>query len=308
MIPSLVLLRGTAFLLTLGLIFFTGGERSVYNERWESWVYILGLSHYLCALVYSKKQIHQLPRAYDFSWKAALTVLVTSPLLILDGFSLLFLFGFHHAFNEAYLVDRATRVQKDSVVRSLRTASIVLYFLVYLFLLKKEPGLDRVPPQVLVGILFFGYAVFFYFLFRARRALSRSEFIDNCAAEIFSLFIIGFSFYFDVKFHHVVAYHFILWAIRPLPRFLRSDPAGLSKYLALTGLLFGAFYLISPMGWVYYPLQGSFFYMQFAIWSYLHITLSFALSDFHPGWIVRFFRPSRTLRPGVVKSGNDRLY
>jgi hypothetical protein len=35
----------------------------------------------------------------------------------------------------------------------------------------------------------------------------------------------------------------------------------------------------------------SLFSKQFTLWSYIHITLSLALSNAHPKWIVDLFRP-----------------
>lgn len=49
-----------------------------------------------------------------------------------------------------------------------------------------------------------------------------------------------------------------------------------------------------PIGVVPYRYglgRPSFYSEQFTLWSFIHITVAFALSNANPWWIVRWFRP-----------------
>ena len=73
----------------------------------------------------------------------------------------------------------------------------------------------------------------------------------------------------------------------------RSGTSGLTEYAGLSLAFAGVALLLSPLGPSATRLAMHTYSEQFLVWSYLHITLSFALSDAHPAWTVRLFRGAR---------------
>lgn len=290
-------MRALAASLTVAAIYFTGSYAPL-NERWDSIVYSMAFGHYFIAFLFSQKQLKQVTDQPHFVWKTMGLLSLGGLFYFRQWLPLLFYFGVHHAFNEVYQLDRVTKDRENASVRALRPAGAAVNLSVFLFLVRNQLYIDRRHPEAgfpflpLAAALALSYAVYFYWLWRASRTLSLTELIDNGAAEIVSLFMVYLSFHWVIRSNDIVAYHFIYWALRPVPGLAQTRPTELLKYSALTAFLFGFFFLVSPLGAASYPLQGSLFHKQFILWSYVHITTSFALSDFHPRGIVRFFRPS----------------
>jgi hypothetical protein len=90
----------------------------------------------------------------------------------------------------------------------------------------------------------------------------------------------------------MVLYHFVLWTVVPVPVLKRKGKEHLIQY-ALLSIAILAFFLAMTMGnFVSDFVKLTFWLGQFYIWSYIHITASFALSPAHPLWLVQLFRPS----------------
>jgi hypothetical protein len=64
----------------------------------------------------------------------------------------------------------------------------------------------------------------------------------------------------------------------------------LAAYVASSIVVTGLFVLLSPIGPPSTRIGVQLFTEQFLFWSFAHITLSFALSNAHPDWVVRLFR------------------
>ncbi len=286
--PLHTILRATAVILTVVFIYIFGG-RVPYSVPWDTFVYTLAFAHYYMALLYSGRPIKQAVSAPQAQWKLV-SLLVMGGALYWNRYSLVIYFGVHHALNETYLLDRVTTKAQDKTLRAFRAAGVVLNLAVYLFLLRHHKELEFIPRLALAVTVAVSYVVFFYYLWRVKPLMNRSELIDNCAAEIVSVVALAVSFWVEVQFLYIVAYHFVFWAIRPLPKLITAARGDMSRYLVLTALIFAGAYTLSPFGFLKYKMKDSLFYQAFILFSYAHITMSFAISDAHPGWINRFFR------------------
>ena len=290
-VPELTLVRMAAGILTLLVIVGTGG-REAFSVPFETFVYAMAFSHYFMALLYSRKQIRAV-QANRSAYPAVLGLLILGSSVYFGKFSLVVYFGIHHAFNESYLLNGVTKAWQRPEIRALRPAAAAAGFFSYLFLLRDHAELGSVPGAVFLAGAAASYAVFAFLFIKAFPFMSPKERIDNCAAELILPVLTAISLSVTVRFLYIVAYHFVFWALRPVPKMLRAGGPELPRYLGLTLALLAGSYLVSPLGVVRYPMQGSYFFEQFTMWSYLHITISFALSDLHPDWIVRLFRPRR---------------
>ena len=289
--PELTFLRVLAGVLTVGIILATGG-REPFSVPFETFVYALAFSHYFMALLYSRKQIRAV-QANRSSYLAVLGLLALGSSVYFGKFSLVVYFGIHHAFNESYLLNGVTKAWQRPEIRALRPAAAAAVFFAYLFLLRDHAELGSVPRAIFLAGAAASFTVFAFLFTKASAFMSPRERIDNCAAELSLLVLLALSLSVTVRFLYVVAYHFVFWALRPVPKMLRAGGPEMKRYLGLTLALLAGSYWVSPLGVVHYPMKDSFFFQQFTLWSYLHITLSFALSDLHPDWIVRLFRPRR---------------
>lgn len=284
--PLHSMIRLAAILITS--VFVVATNRN--ETAWLSMVYILGFGHYFMSLLYSKKQVKQvLERPYS-RW-SLVGLFLLGFFTYRYQFPLVIYFGIHHAFNEVYLLNRTIRPQVQDQIKALRTAGVLLNFLVYLFLLRGYPELQLMNAKIILFFVSFSYVFFFYILFKLRTDLKVLELIDNCALEVLSIFFLIGSFFFSIRFTDIVCFHFFFWMLYPVPKLIRTERLALYRYLGLTILTLVPAFLLSPYGLVSYGLQGSFFQNQFILWSFIHITVSFALSDSHPAWITRWFKP-----------------
>ena len=301
--PYHTLMRASAVLLTASAIFLTGSQVP-FNDRWDSYVYSLAFGHYFMALIFSKKQIRQIMAEPGFAWKAAGLLALGGLIYYRQWLPLLLYFGIHHALNEVYQLERVTSRKMNPDFASFRYAGIAVSLSVFLFLVRKQLFLDRAHPENpfpvawLAGAVIVSYAVYFYRFRRIAMTMSRTERIDNCAAEIVYLALIFVSMHHQIRSNDVVAYHFIYWMIQPLPTLSKDGAAEVTKYIGATALLFFVFFIVSPLGPIPYPLRESWFHKQFIFWSYFHITLTFALSNSNPRPLVNFFRPQAKRIPG----------
>lgn len=85
----------------------------------------------------------------------------------------------------------------------------------------------------------------------------------------------------------------------PIDRIRQRGTAAFGEYAGLSVAAIGAFLLLSPLGPAPMRIGAASFTELFLLLSYLHITLSFALSDAHPRWAIRFFRGATERRLSV---------
>jgi len=244
------------------------------------------------AFYYSKRQCVALagPDPHLF---ALISLVLLTALMVFSEASLLLYFGAHHALNEGYLW-RPLRTEDARLGRTLSAIRALLHFFLYAFILRHSAELNTVPELFLVFALLLCYALLFYKLLRhARmdwwRLLSYSRF------EILALGIAGLSLFIDISFLQMVIYHFILWTLYPLRSIAGQGAGQVLSYAGLTASCLGFFLLLSPLGLFAYSLSNSLFYQQFYLWSYIHISASFALSNANPAWIVSLFRPEKRI-------------
>ncbi len=283
------------------------------NKIWLWLVYSWGLAHYLIAIIYSKRQISALAQQPGI-FLAPFSMAVLGAALYLGQFSLLYYFALHHVFNEAYILAPTTPAD-DTNMRALRGSAVLVHVFLYFFLLRDSAILGVLdislfstgsflpqhfvklsvsPHSLIIGLLaglFLSYAAFFYYLNSLRSSLDRMSLIENSAFEILGLgAVVASLFYVRFDFLHIVLYHFVFWTLFPMLnlRFLGIRP--LLTYWGLTAACLAGFFVFSPSGISGFRLTT--FRAQFFLWSYIHITISFVLSNAHPQWIIDLFRPS----------------
>jgi len=259
------------------------------STSWLSLVYGLGFSHYALALLYSTRAARPV-LTQPHSLAALGVVIAAGTYLYLNVFPLYIYFGVHHVFNEVYMRRRLIPGELNTV--ALRISAVVLHVIAYFLLLRAQAiAASGYLPLVLAGLVA-AVGVYVSTLVRGRRALSISRWIDLTAFEVIVLALVPVAFVYPFTLEQVVCYHFIFWILYPLRRLTGSGLGrALGVYLILTMASIGVFLLISPLGPLTLRVPVRSFVDQFILWSYVHITLSFALSAAHPDWITRWFRP-----------------
>lgn len=260
-------------------------------DHWVSLVIGFGFAHYLLSFYYARAGIRaavtQLPMLVPLASLCALLVVV-----YFLGFPLEIYFGIHHACNEGYLRRNNSQGQ-GSDPEQLKAARTLLHLAAYLCILRFDPMVSQLPAAFLWSFLVIA-AVIYLVAFLAARAVAppgRAGLLGESGVELVALLMVGVSFLTQITFLQVVMYHFVLWTIAPIPAIRERGMNQLAEYVLLTAgsLLFFIALIMSQLFSSYLSL--SFFYSQFIIWSYIHITTSFALSSSHPQWIVNLFRP-----------------
>jgi hypothetical protein len=261
---------------------------------WASWASLVGawaFGHYALSLLYARVQAIKLvgqPRYYF-----PLVVLAAgTAALYWGGFPVLIYFAVHHVFNETYMLSRALRLPPTTEARDYRCASQLVSLVLFLVLLRNNPILSFLPPEVGFAALIPAYIFFFYVLSQLRGVLqTRSQWVDACGFEILGLGLIIISFYADIRLLHLVFYHVVFWTFFPLPQMLKKSRGEVVRYLMLNGGLTLGFWLISPASFLPWRVGLEAWVGGIASFAFLHISLSFALSSAHPWWIRRWFFP-----------------
>ena len=264
--------------------------------------YAMGFAHYLLALRYSGAQMRQLlmspPRVASL---AGLVLLATT--LYQSSFPLFLYFGIHHALNEAYA--RRAAIGPAAPQTPVLAAAAAFQGLAYLATLRWTPELAGVDPLWIWIGLAAATAGVVWTLADRRSTESRWRLLDVCAPEVAAAALVLVSLLVRVTFLQVVLYHFILWAVVPIERIRQRGEGALTQYLTLSVATVALFLLLSPLGPSSTRIGRHLFVEQFLFWSYLHITLSFALSDAHPTWAVRFFRGAAVRNVSVSASASS---
>ncbi len=299
----IVLLHVTGILITL--VIFQASN----SQTWLAAVYSLGFAHYLMSLIYAKRQFAELAHQPNI-FVPVFSVVILGTGLYVSNFSLLFYFVLHHAFNEVYILNQTTPIDNEDM-RKFRGSAVLLHALLYFFLLRNvvAPDLEALnpaylamlqrirsrgfmDPQLLLAGLAVVYVAFFYFLYRLKSFLNLQTLLANCSFELLGLVAIVVSFYVQFAFLHLVFYHFVFWTFFPTIKMYSQAPGRLLSYIGLTVLCLVLFLLLSPIGMFSLQLSPAIFQKYFILWSYIHITASFVLSNAHPEWIVDLFRPN----------------
>lgn len=282
-----LLIRIASLLLAIVPCHFAGVTPESY--RWAT--YSIGFSHYLLALVYARSPIAAV--ASDRAWPLVLLGLGMLGIgLYQADFPLFLYFGLHHALNEAW----TRRPTAGQAPVTSRMPEFALHLLAYIIVLRHDIGLAGMPLAGAVCALSGCIAICGFRTLRDHASSLRNA-LNDAAPVIGSVLLVAASQVVPLRFLDVVLYHFLLWAILPVVR-LRSVPErSVTAYLALLLLTTAGSVALSPLGPSRLQIPTLIFLEAFLVGSCLHITVSFALSDAHPAWIVRLFRPAA--RPGA---------
>lgn len=290
--PSFGLLRVAALLAVPATRSLLGSEAG-----WLVLVFAIGFGHYALSYIYASKQIGEVFRHKSTVLSTGLLVAFGLSLWMAD-LPLVLFFLPHHVFNEVYLTSRALGTPEGPAAGRWRLCSVILHSLLYIaILLPYDPYFSTkqhlFPPTILFATLALAYIAFFVVLWRVRSDWTPRRLADACSFEVLagSALALPWIFGITVDFVDVVFYHFAFWALWPVKGMLAKSPRAAGNYVALTIALTAFFIFISPRGMVRYELFGSWYGDQFILWSYIHISTAFALSNAFPAWIVRMFRP-----------------
>ncbi len=272
------------------------------DVAWQSTVTSIGFGHYLLSIWYARGRLSKL----GAEWSTALPTLgavIVGTILYAIGFPLIIYFAAHHVCNEAYIV--ATDGLSPRSERRLRLTAIALHTLLYFALLRSEFAevfvrrgyLASVADMQRPGAWFFAplaiaYVSYFAMLWAVRRRLDRRSLLELSVVEIAGLGLLAASFWTPIRFLDVVCYHFVFWWFYPASKLaVRGGGRAVLQYAAWMAALVGATFLLSPAVLPDYPFRDSVYLKQFLLWSHIHITSSFFLSNAHPAWIRRWFMP-----------------
>jgi len=289
MIPRHTSIRILSIILLIASKYFITDYRV-----WMSITLSLGLGHYSLSLVYAKNQYAQLVQNTHLLIPLS-TLIILGTTLYLTNFPLVIFFSFHHVLNEVYLVNRAMKIDDEKWQKLFRTSAVILNFFIYFVILRDNKDMAFIDIHILYNFLYIGlaisYLVFLFSLFKLRKTNRGSQFIDSCAFEIMGLILVIASHYVQIKFLDVVCYHFIFWIFYPISKLAEQGTRVLTRYLLSTFVVTTIVFMLSPAGLFFYRLSNSLFWSHFIFWSYIHVTSSFALSNAHPRWLLKLFRP-----------------
>lgn len=290
MVSWLSMVRAIAVLATVAAVVASQG-----TGMWRPLVATLGLGHYFVGLLYSGNQIRQVvsePRRA----MALVGLGAAGAALYVSDFSLLVLFGIHHAFNEAYILEKAVDGSHDRRLHRLRAMGVALHLAIYLFILRWSLGasLGSSPRLFALLTVFLAVSVVGYgwMLREARHAMSPHQFRDCCMAALSGIAFVGLSLFVRFDLLHVVLYHFVFWMIFPVAGIARKGASRVARYGALTIAVNTVFFGIWLAGRDAVQGAAMLFFEQFYFWSYVHIATTLALSSANPKWLNDWFRPA----------------
>ncbi|MEP6956349.1 MAG: hypothetical protein ABI883_05940 [Chthoniobacterales bacterium] len=289
-LPFYTLLRVGTIGAVVALLLSTRGNPGLYRAL----VLSVGFGHYALSVIYAKGPIR---RVLTSSRLIALFLglALLSCAFYAQGLSLLVLFGMHHVFNEVYLPDRSVRLTDHQLVRNLRGARLGLNFFLFFFLVRHDPESPSWNHSLLGAGLVASAVAVAWLMWRIRNQAPRAVWRDLTAFEVAGLLVVPLSFVYQIRFLDVVLYHFVFWALYPIPRMLERGAASAGNYLGLNLLLTGVFFLLSPASPVLALFADATWSSHFRFWSYFHILTAFALSTAFPVWITRCFQSARAL-------------
>ncbi len=281
--------------------------QSRHLNSWIFFVYAVTFAHFAVALIYSRRQVAQAFKQ-PYGLVPLLSIALITLALYFGQVSLLYYFALHHAFNEAFILSGTLPAENDDV-KAFRGSAVLVHLFLYFFLLRGQAGFTLSPwspiyplvagrtggnryllSYLLAGGFAASYAVFFFYLYRIRRLLDRRTLLENCGGEIVGLLLAAVSFSVTFNYLHVVLYHVISWTFYPIPKMWAQGAKPLAAYIGVTVAAIAGFLLISPLGLFATRYAVMMFQKQFILWTYIHITASFVLSNAHPDWIVTLFR------------------
>jgi len=285
-VPIPIVIRCASLLITVALC--VAWRHAPNTFAWST--YSLGFAHYLLALRYSTGQVRQaLQTVPQVLFLLGLALFAGA--LYAGDFPLVAYFGLHHALNEAYL-RRGQALPAPGARQRFRAAAVAVQAVAYVTVLRSSREFSWVDARWLAVALGVALGLFLRELSRLQPRLSLRQGVDLCPSEVTALLLVAVSLFVRVSFLQAVLYHFVLWALLPFDSIRRRGRLALGEYVGVSAAVLGALVLLSPLGPAFTRINAITFSQQFLFWSYAHITLSFALSDAHPAWMVHLFRGS----------------
>ena len=263
-------------------------------------IWAIGFSHYLLGMVYSRAQIVSLISSSANVIPIILLLIGGTGLYFVNG-SLTYYFVFHHAINETYI---GTRFLSDSLTGRARNKMQSISFALQL-----SGALILVttfPKQLSTDIfttMFVGYVVllayYLYVVYQQRRKFGANT-ITIVFTELALFFLIPLNHWiYDISLYHIVLYHFAFWIIFPANGQLSR---GLHRQFAIYLLatvasiwVFLSFVPVDKSDVISYVTRYQLYEFWFAVFSFVHITMSFFVSNANPPWIMRLFAPQNRL-------------
>ncbi len=283
--PNHLSIRAVSLLVTAAVVFALAGHRSVF--QW--FTYSMGFVHYVLALRYSTRQLAQATGSLAHGL-ALLALIFLAASMYIGNISLVVYFGIHHSFNEAYRHapggDRAPLIP-----------ALFLQAAAYAFVLQGDGAFVGTNETAVAAVLASAIAVYAVWIMRDIGTATPTRLASICAPELAAVLLVLVSLFVRIEFLHVVLYHFVVWSILPVQQIRRRGPYSLAGYVAASVLMTVAFLALSPIGPDAIRINPVRFTDLFLLGSYAHITLSFALSDAHPDWMIRVFRAGPSRRP-----------
>lgn len=249
-------------------------------------VVVLGLEHYLLSFIYSQRSI-----------KAVVSDKRTLPLFALmtvSGFAMALFKApmalvsvFHHNFNEVYMRD-VFQIRTPEA-KTLRLSCLAFNAFLYLTILRHDVSAVFSPIFLYVSVA--ASTVWYaYELFRNRQNFTAKQMVDSVIYELLGFVFLAVSFRYSIGLLHFFLYHFVYWALYPVPGMIRKGPATVRAYAGWHAVL------LSLLGFAVYftNLQKSYMVLPYLLnwFAYVHIAMSFVLSKVHPSWMGRIFRPA----------------
>ncbi len=276
--PNHLVIRVAGLLATAAVAFALDSHRSVF--QWLT--YSMGFVHYVLALRYSTRQLAQATTSLSHGL-ALLALIFLAASLYIGNASLVVYFGIHHAFNEAY------RHARDDD-RAPRAPALFLQAAAFAFALQGDGSLVGTNPTVVAAVFASAIAVYAVWIMRNVGLATLPRLARICAPELAAILLALASLVVRIEFLHVVLYHFAVWSILPVQHIRSRGRYSLTGYVTASVLMTVGFLALSPIGPEAIRINPVRFTNLFLLGSYAHITLSFALSDAHPDWMIRIFR------------------
>lgn len=249
-------------------------------------VIAFGFSHYLMALVFSRAPIRSFLSSPYSGLKSLLLLLFGGAVFFIPG-SLNLYFGLHHTSNELYL----TIPKERSPLHTSFNLGIRLCLLILLYILATRNSVTlKVIPLPYATSLSIGLIGLFFALNSSWiKQLSLSMFLKHFAVDIVSVAWVVLSWMVPIQTFHLALFHFAYWFFYPIPSLMKKGIPALSRYTFSTLACIMMTMLFSPIMPMAYGVSLAFLMEQFKLWSFIHITSSFALSKAQPMWVQRLF-------------------
>lgn len=265
------------------------------NLLWRSFFAALLYAHYLLSFKYSFKQLQKVLSYNRGKLFIILTVLASLFIHFNLKVFIIFYFALHFSLSEIYLKEYLESSKVDTFPKESFLYYISLYLWAFLPSIYSQAHVHIISEEyalVVIGVVLL-ISAFFHF---------KKNLKENLGADILFILFATISFFLKVSFEVGIFYHLILWIVLPYSKYKGSErsKAFIKENIYVT--LF--FLLISPLciyGLSKFPyLDDTYGYFDTFrntayFWGYIHITLSFVLSDLNPPWLTSLMRKYRII-------------